>query len=110
MSRGSDDADPLGLGALLALADFELHTLALVERLEAGALDLGVVDEHVRTPAILSDEAEALFTVEPLDTALSHTHTYFSSVSLAAPFGRPGLVSILAEVRARGTPGLKRPS
>src|SRR5699024_12683284 len=43
----SERADRLRLGALLSLTDLELDPLVLLERLEAGALDGGVVDEEV---------------------------------------------------------------
>src|SRR5688500_11339134 len=56
--------------ALLPLHDVELHALALVERLEAPALDGGVVDEQVLASVLGRDEAEALVVVEPLDGAL----------------------------------------
>src|SRR6478736_8427774 len=68
----SGDADVLSLGTLGALGEVELDLLVLVERLVAARLDRGEVDEHVLAAAILRDEAEALFSVEPLDGALSH--------------------------------------
>jgi hypothetical protein len=68
----SGDADVLGLGTLGALREVELDLLVLVERLVAAGLDGGVVDEHVLAAVILSDEAETLFGVEPLDGSLSH--------------------------------------
>lgn len=72
LGSNSDGANVLSLGALLALSDLELDLLALVEGLVAAALDLRVVNEHIRSATFLLDESEALFTVEPLDTALSH--------------------------------------
>jgi len=48
----------------------ELDPLVLVKVLEPGALDRRVVDEHVRALAIRGNEAEALLTVEPLDSSL----------------------------------------
>jgi hypothetical protein len=67
-----DGADALGLWALLSLADLELNTLSLVEGLESGAGNLGVMNENVRTATVLRDEPEALFAVKPLHTALYH--------------------------------------
>src|ERR687897_2557300 len=69
---GSDGANVLGLGALLALRDVELDLLALVERLVAVRDDGGVVAEDVGAAAVLGDEPEALLRVEPLHSALSH--------------------------------------
>jgi hypothetical protein len=60
------------LGALGALTDFELNTLVLVQGLEATGLDLRVVNEDIAIGVIRGDEAEALFSVEPLDGSLCH--------------------------------------
>jgi hypothetical protein len=60
------------LGALGALTDFELNTLVLVEGLEAARLDLRVVNEDIAIGVVRGDEAEALFSVEPLDGSLCH--------------------------------------
>jgi pimeloyl-ACP methyl ester carboxylesterase len=68
----SGDADVRRLRALGTGHDVVLDLLVLVERLVAVGLDGGEVDEHVLTAAVLSDEAEALVGVEPLDGSLSH--------------------------------------
>jgi hypothetical protein len=60
------------LRALCALADFELNTLVLIEGLEAAGLDFGVVNEDITIGVIRGNEAEALFSVEPLDGSLCH--------------------------------------
>src|SRR6478609_4055459 len=60
------------LGTLGALADLELNALVLVEGLEAAGLDLGVVNEDIAIGVIRGDEAEALFSVEPLHSSLCH--------------------------------------
>jgi len=60
------------LRALGALADFELNASVLVEGLEATGLDLRVVNEDIAIGVIRGDEAEALFSVEPLDSSLCH--------------------------------------
>src|SRR4051794_35725681 len=68
----SDGANVLRLGTLGTLGDVELDLLVLVEGLVALRLDGGVVDENVVATVLLRDEAETLFGVEPLDSALSH--------------------------------------
>jgi hypothetical protein len=67
-----DQRNAGGLGALGALTDFELNALVLVEGLEATRLDLGVVNEEIAIGVVRGDEAEALFSVEPLDGSLCH--------------------------------------
>src|SRR5690606_11116078 len=75
-SRGvtvSGGNDVLGLRALLALGDVEGHLLALVQlAVAAGGDDVRVVGEDVGAAAVLLDEAESLFRVEPLHGAGSH--------------------------------------
>ena len=46
--------------------------LALGQSTEALGLDGGEVDEHVAAAVIVGDEAEALFVVEPFDSAVIH--------------------------------------
>ena len=46
--------------------------LALVETIEAGALNSADVDEHVLPAAVRLDEPETLGAVEPFDRASSH--------------------------------------
>src|SRR5215469_14614097 len=47
-TRGSDcEFDPGSLGALRALGDFELHTLAFLQTAEALRIDRREVDKHV---------------------------------------------------------------
>ncbi len=81
--RGSDRADALGLGALLALPDLELDLLALVEGAVALHVDLAVVHEDVSAAVARRDEAEALLRVEPLHGSLCHVTTTPSRVSVA---------------------------
>src|SRR5438067_12663854 len=69
---GSDDRDRGGLRTLLALADLELDARELLQAAEAIALDFGVVHEDVAATVVGSDEAEPLFEVEPLHSALNH--------------------------------------
>src|SRR4051812_25378954 len=52
----SDQADLVGLRALVALGDVELDARVLLEGLEARHVDRAVVDEHVRA-TIDGDEA-----------------------------------------------------
>lgn len=54
-----DDPDVLGFLALASRGHVELYGLALLERLEASALDVRVVDEDVAT-LLTGDKAEAL--------------------------------------------------
>src|SRR3954469_18691573 len=69
---GSDALDLFGLGALRALSHIELDLLALLELAVAAALDGRVVNEDIGAAAVLLDEAEALFAVEPLHGACCH--------------------------------------
>src|SRR5689334_15208807 len=68
----SERDDVLRLRALRALGDLELHALVLVQRAVALGLDGRVVHEDVGAAAVLSDEAEALLSVEPLHRTLCH--------------------------------------
>ena len=61
----------IGLRSLLALRDLELDALAVFEGAKPIHLDLAVVDVDIRA-FIDGNEAVALFSVEPLDRALSH--------------------------------------
>lgn len=63
---GSDDADVLRLGALLALGDVELHALALLQFAVALTGDVAVVGEDVRAAALLRDEGQDGRTVPPV--------------------------------------------
>src|SRR4029079_19476499 len=58
--------DVLGGGTLLALHDVELDTLAFSQRLEAVAIDGGVVNEAILLSVLGGDEAKALGVVKPL--------------------------------------------
>src|SRR3954470_21967323 len=69
---GSDALDLLRPGALRPLRDVELDLLAFLELAVAAALDGRVVNEDVSAAAVLLDEAEALFAVEPLHGACCH--------------------------------------
>src|SRR5690242_8838573 len=67
-----DGANSGGLGALRAVADFELDLLVFLEGAEARTLDLRVVDKHVCGTVFGSNEPEALLRVEPLHSSLWH--------------------------------------
>src|SRR5690606_3738524 len=69
---GSGRNDVLRLRALLALGDVEGHLLAFLELAEARGGDVRVVGEDVSAAAVLLDEAEALFRVEPLHRTGGH--------------------------------------
>lgn len=73
----SDDGDVGGLEPLGSLLDVELDPLCLFKVAEAAALNRREVDEDVCALIVGSDEAEALFAVEPLHSSLRHT---FSSL------------------------------
>lgn len=77
-SGGSGSGDVLRLRALLALRDVEGHGLALLELTVTVARDVGVVREDVRSAAVLRDEAETLFGVEPLHGSAGHGHAFQS--------------------------------
>src|ERR1043165_3142077 len=53
-------------GTLGALDGIERDLVAFLQRLEAGRVDRGVVDEHVLGTVIGSDETKTLRIVEPL--------------------------------------------
>src|SRR5665647_1806505 len=75
----SERTDVLRLRALRALGDVELNLLVLVKRAVSAAGDGRVVREHVGAAVFGSNEAEALFSVEPLHGA--SCHNLFSSKS-----------------------------
>src|SRR5215813_14378427 len=85
-----DGANLLRLGALLALGDLKLDPLVLLQRAVAARLDGGEVHEHVRSAAVDSDEAEALFGVEPLDGSLRHVSLPHEGVPAARAAGLLG--------------------
>src|SRR5919106_2561376 len=62
----SDEAYVHRLRSLVARLLLVLDLRVLGERLEALAIDAGVVDEQVAVPIIGCDESVALFVVEPL--------------------------------------------
>src|SRR3954451_13940798 len=64
--------DVLGRRALLALRDVEGHLLAFLKLTEALGGDVRVVGEDVSAAAVLLDEAETLFRIEPLHGARCH--------------------------------------
>ena len=78
MLRGSEGADVVCLRPLLALAEFEGHSLSLLEGFVPAAFDGGVVDEDVLSALVGGDEAVALLTVEPLHNSLRHASSSFS--------------------------------
>src|SRR3954467_7963959 len=77
--------DVLGRRALLALSDVEGHLLAFLQLAEALGGDVRVVGEDVGAAAVLPDEAEALFRVEPLHGASSHVISPSEAVSEIHP-------------------------
>ena len=87
----SEGANLVSLRALRALGDLELDALCLVERTVAVGLDRRVVNEDVGASAILCDEAEALFSVEPLHGALCHGDNSFFDSQWSSHLARPRL-------------------
>src|SRR3569833_1401068 len=85
--RFSDGNDVLRLEALLALRDVELDLLALLELTETLSRDVGVVSEDVAAAAVLLDEAEALFRVEPLHGTGGHIRSFREAITEPAPCG-----------------------
>ena len=70
----SDDVDGAELAGILGIGLGVIgHLLALGQGTEALGLDGGEVDEHVAAAVIVGDEAEALFVVEPFDSAVIHS-------------------------------------
>lgn len=61
-----------GLQPLPALSGLILDGLAILECLEAGPGDIGVMNEQVLATVIRDDEAEPLLLTEPLDSPLCH--------------------------------------
>ena len=61
-----------GLAPALVGLDLEADLLPLDEVVHAGTLDGRDVHEHIRSPAVLHDEAEALLGVEKLDGTCGH--------------------------------------
>ena len=96
--RNGEELDLLnvgGLGALLALGDFEAHALVLIQGAEAAALNGSVVDEEISTALVGGDESETLFGVEPLDGALSHDDYLLFFVLDTDALSLPGEVAML---------------
>src|SRR5205823_4073181 len=73
--------DVLGRRALLTLHDVELDSLAFSQRLEAAAIDGGVVNEAIFLSVLGGDEAKALGVVEPLHFA-GGTHVRYILIQL----------------------------
>ena len=60
------------LGPLAPAHDIELHALTFIEGLEALALDVRIVHEHILFSVEEADESEAFFTVEKLHCSRCH--------------------------------------
>ena len=70
-SKNLDGPNVLSRKALGAFGDIEINGRAFGQRLEALALNGGVMHKDV-WPTLLRDEAEALGVVEPLDSTCGH--------------------------------------
>ena len=97
MPSGSDDPDVLRFLALAAGSDVELDVLALFERLVAGALDVGEVDENV-SALFPGDESVALLGVEELHGASCQC------ISLSVPEAIRSTVSVPRAYRGWESP------
>src|ERR1700730_7229241 len=73
--------DVLGRWAFLALHDVEFNALALSQRLEAVALNGGMMNEAILLSVLGGDEAKALGVVEPLYFA-GGTHVRYILIQL----------------------------
>jgi hypothetical protein len=62
------------------MRDVKGHPVAVVQRLEAGSIDAGVMDEYILTIFRL-DETVTLFVAEPLDSSIGHRDTLLSKSS-----------------------------
>src|SRR5438552_8318900 len=78
---GAELGDVLRRRALLTLHDVVLDALALSQRLEATAIDGGVVNEAILLSVLGGDEAKALGVVEPLHFAVG-THVRYMLIQL----------------------------
>jgi hypothetical protein len=54
------------------------HLVTLIEALESGHVDLGMVDEHIATVFLLN-ETESLFITEPLYDSFCHSDLLLSN-------------------------------
>src|SRR3954468_16717575 len=104
---GSERNDVLRLRALRALGDLELHALVLVQRAVALGLDGRVVHEDVGAAAVLSDEAEALLSVEPLHRTLCHAVSSVGDV-LQPTLCRPDVLSCVPTLELALTSGARK--
>ena len=103
-SRGLLFGHVLCLRALLALNDFELDVITLLQALVALRLDGAVVDEHVGT-IISADEAEALRVIEPFHFSFNSRHDPCSEPS----WKMADTVPIYRDIEFKlGSPGTKR--
>jgi len=105
-----DSANAVRLRTLRALGDLELDPLRLVESAVAGGVDRGVVNEHIGAAAVLGDETEALFSVEPLNSALCHGVNLFPSIAVDIRTARISVAALPSPmwgilIPGRGHPG-----
>src|ERR1700733_6357300 len=77
LTNASDRANVLRFGSFASGSHVEGDLLALLERLEPTAGDVGVVDEDVALVIGLGDESEALLAVEELHSSGCHVFPSF---------------------------------
>lgn len=72
LSQRSDGSDVCGLHPLAALSRLILHGLTVLERLEACAGDVRVVNEQILATVIGDNETKAFLFTEPFHCTLCH--------------------------------------
>src|SRR5215470_15886080 len=103
-SAGDDEIDSLRPLALLVGLDVEADALAFVERLQAGALDRGDVNEDVTTAVVRLDESITAFAIEELDrTGHCHRETPPRGCSAVGPHGLTARLDIHRREKLRPT-------
>lgn len=83
----SDHTNVLRFFTLLAWCDVELDFLALVEGLEAAALNVGKMHEDVIT-LLTRDESEPLVCIEKLDCSGCHNYSFLYATNQPFRFVR----------------------
>src|SRR4029077_20811734 len=85
--------------------DVEADALAFVERLQAGALDRGDVNEDVATAVVRLDEAITAFAIKELDrTGHCHRETPPRGCSAVGPHGSTARLDIHPREKTRPAP------
>ena len=102
MCELGDWGDVRRLGPLRALFLLERHACAVVERLEAAAGDVRVVDEEILRTLVRDDEAVPLRIVEPLTVPLAMKNTSLATSQTAGEAAMAQPDSLLVGDRGSG--------